>query len=158
MKFLPWRRRCIMKWDFSFGEEELFKRVYKVEEIAEDGVIVHIKVENQKLYVNEYAVEKVTEKIIRFTERIPGLGRQIPRSSIGYSEEPTLNGFDVKIQGMCISRDRDALMRTIARRVRKLVNEVTDKLNKQHTSIKKQYEDYLKYRESLNEENKLMPL
>jgi histone deacetylase complex regulatory component SIN3 len=146
-----------MRWRLDFGEE-LFKRVYKVEEIADDGVIVHIKVENQKLYVNEYAIEKVTEKIIRFTEKIPGVGRQIPRSSIGYSEEPTLNGFDVKIQGMCISKDRDALMKTIAKRIDQLFSEIKAELSQQQTSIKRQYEDYLKYREALNEEDKLMPL
>lgn len=134
-------------------EENFLKRIYKKEEIASAGYVIHIIVDGEKTLINEYAIEKVSAKVIRFTDRIEALkSRQIPITSIGFAYEAEMKGYRIQCNGMCLPADHADLMKTIQKMILRKRSEVLDIIDHQIDEFAERYSEYVAFRDRVAKE------
>lgn len=144
-------------FNWHTSDSEVLKRVYDRKEILNDGVIVHIKMKGNDTQINEYVIEKVGPEQIRFKEPIHIRGRkkiQIPLSSIGYSNKPELINYEIHLEGLCLSSDKDQLIRSMAKIAGIQANEISSLIEKQVTKLKMAYKHHVEHKAKLEEEEK----
>ncbi|MEH7456353.1 hypothetical protein V7183_03730 [Bacillus sp. JJ1127] len=142
-------------FEWHTSDSEVLQRVYDREEVLNDGVIVHIKMKGNNTQINEYVIEKVGPEQIRFKEPIHIRGRkkiQIPISSIGYSNKPELINYEIHLEGLCLSSDKDRLIRSMAKIAEKQSDEISKLIRRQVTDLKLAYKHHVEHKAKLEKE------
>lgn len=142
-------------FDWNPRNEELFKRVYDREEIIEDGIVVHVNMKGHSTQINEYAVEKVGPEQIRFQEPAIIKGRKkksIPHSSIGYAYKPEIKNYEIYIEGLCLSKDKELLVKTMVKVANQESQKMVRIIEKQVKNFKLAYKAFEENKAALEKE------